>query len=136
MNAMLKNGKGLSPGQRAWLRFRKNRRGYVSLWIFGVLFVLCFFAEIIANDKPLIVKYEGNYYFPVVKVYPETTFGGDFQTEADYSENFIRNRLTQDGNWMIEPVIPYNYDTINFLSDLPNPAPPSSQPEPEAVAIP
>ncbi len=117
----------LSPGQRAWLRFRKNRRGYVSLWLFSILFVLCFFAEVLCNDKPLIVKYNGDYYFPVIQSYPETTFGGDFETEADYTDPFVRKQLTKNGNWMIEPLIPYSYNTINFNSDLPNPAPPSSQ---------
>jgi len=117
----------LSPGQRAWLRFKANRRGYVSLWIFGILFVLCFFAEILCSDKPLIVKYEGDYYFPVVQSYAETSFGGDFETEADYTDNFVREQLTRGDNWMIEPVIPYSYDTINFVSALPNPAPPSAQ---------
>lgn len=116
---------GLSPGQRAWLRFRSNRRGYISLWIFSVLFVLCFFAEVLSNDKPLIVNYEGEFYFPVVKIYPETTFGGDFETEADYTDSFVRNQLSRNGNWMIEPLNPYSYNTINFVSDLPNPAPPS-----------
>ena len=118
---------GLSPNQRAWLRFKANRRGHVSLWIFSILFVLCFFAEVLSNDKPLVVKYDGDYYFPVVKAYSETTFGGDFETEADYTDNFVRQQLTSDGNWMIEPIIPYSYDTINFVSDLPNPAPPSTQ---------
>ncbi|HHJ35920.1 MAG TPA: ABC transporter permease [Gammaproteobacteria bacterium] len=118
---------GLSPGGRAWLRFKSNRRGYISLWVFGILFVLCFFAEVLSNDKPLIVSYDGNYYFPVIEVYPETTFGGDFDTEADYTDNFVRGQLTRDGNWMIEPINPYSYNTINFISDLPNPAPPSEQ---------
>ncbi len=118
---------GLSPGQRAWLRFRSNRRGYISLWIFSILFVLCFFAEVLSNDKPLIVSYEGEYYFPVFKVYPEITFGGDFETEADYMDSFVRNQLSRNGNWMIEPLNPYSYNTINFVSDLPNPAPPSDQ---------
>lgn len=117
----------LSPGQRAWLRFRKNRRGYVSLWLFSILFVLCFFAELLCNDKPLLVKYNGDYFFPVVQTYPETIFGGDFETEADYTDPFVREQLTRNGNWMIEPPIPYSYNTINFNSDLPNPAPPSSQ---------
>jgi microcin C transport system permease protein len=117
----------LSPGQRAWIRFKNNRRGYVSLWIFSILFFFCFFAEVLSNDKPLIVKYENSYYFPVFNHYPETTFGGDFETEADYTDQFVRDRLTHDGNWMIEPPIPYSYNTINFFSDLPNPAPPSSQ---------
>ena len=118
---------GLSPGQRAWLRFKSNRRGYVSLWIFSILFFLCFFAEVLCNDKPLVVNYDGEYYFPVFNSYSETTFGGDFYTEADYTDSFVREQLTRNGNWMIEPLIPYSYNTINFISDLPNPAPPSSQ---------
>ena len=118
---------GLSPRKRAWLRFKSNRRGYISLWIFSILFVLCFFAEVLSNDKPLVVSYDEVFYFPVVKVYPETTFGGDFETEADYTDGFVRNQLTRNGNWMIEPVNPYSYNTINFVSDLPNPAPPSDQ---------
>ena len=118
---------GLSPGQRSWLRFKSNRRGYVSLWIFSILFILCFFAEVLSNDKPLIVSYEGEYYFPVLKAYPETMFGGDFETEADYTDDFVRRQLTSKGNWMLEPIIPYSYNTINFVSDLPNPAPPSNQ---------
>lgn len=122
-----KNIQSFSPGQRAWLRFKNNRRGYISLWIFSILFVLCFFAEVLSNDKPLIMKYEGDYYFPVVKSYSEITFGGDFQTEADYTDAFVRERLTSNGNWMIEPPNPYSYNTINFVSELPNPAPPSSQ---------
>ena len=122
-----KNIQSFSPGQRAWLRFKKNRRGYISLWIFSILFVLCFFAEVLSNDKPLVMKYEGDYYFPVVKSYSEITFGGDFETEADYTDGFVRERLTSNGNWMIEPPNPYSYNTINFVSDLPNPAPPSSQ---------
>lgn len=121
------NNQSLSPGQRAWLRFKGNRRGYVSLWIFSILFVLCFFAEVLSNDKPLVIKYEGDYYFPIVKSYSEITFGGDFETEADYTDAFVRNRLTSNGNWMVKPPNPYSYNTINFVSDLPNPAPPSSQ---------
>lgn len=119
--------KGLSPGKRAWLRFKANRRGYISLWIFSILFVLCFFAEVLCNDKPLIVNYEGDFYFPVFQVYSETTFGGDFETEADYTDKFVRQQLTENGNWMIEPIIPYSYNTINFVSELANPAAPSAQ---------
>jgi microcin C transport system permease protein len=127
MNVIKKKTTSLSPGQRAWKRFRSNRRGYISLWIFSILFFFSFFAEVLSNDKPLLVHYEGHYYFPVVKFYPETAFGGDFETEADYSDNFVRAQLSKDGNWLIEPPNPYSYNTINFNSDLPNPAPPSSQ---------
>ena len=119
--------KGLSPGRRAWLRFRSNRRGYVSLWIFGFLFILTIFAEVLSNDKPLIVNYEGELYFPVLIAYPETTFGGDFETEADYQDQYVRDILTSNGNWMFEPLNPYSYNTITYDSSLPNPAPPSSQ---------
>lgn len=117
----------LSPGQRSWRRFKNNRRGYVSLWLFGFLFLLTLFAEVLCNDKPLVVYYNDAYYFPVVKVYPETTFGGDFETEADYSDSFVRNRITSGNNWALDPVVPYSYNTINFASDHPNPAPPSAQ---------
>ncbi len=116
----------LSPSQRSWLRFKANRRGYISLWIFSILFVLCFFAEFLSNDKPLVVSFNDELYFPVFNVYPETTFGGDFETEADYSDAYVREILTSGDNWMIEPPIPYSYNTINFTSELPNPAPPSS----------
>ena len=116
---------GLSPGQRAWLRFKSNRRGYISLWIFSILFVLCFFAEVLSNDKPLIVSFDGELYFPVVIDYPETTFGGDFETATDYTDSFVRQQLTRGDNWMLKPLNPYNHNTINFDSDSPNPAAPS-----------
>ncbi len=115
----------LSPNQRAWLRFKSNRRGYVSLWVFGILFGVSLFAEVICNDKPLVVYYNGEFYFPIVQAYPETTFGGDFETEADYSDPYVKQLITRGDNWVIEPLIPYSYNTINFNSDLPNPAPPS-----------
>jgi len=117
----------LSPYQRAWLRFKANRRGYISLWIFGILFFLCSFAAFISNDKPLLVYYNHDYYFPIFKAYPETTFGGDFKTEADYSDRYVHHLLTSGSNWIIEPLNPYSYNTINFYSNQPDPAPPSSQ---------
>jgi len=115
-----------SPAQRAWRRFKSNKRGYYSLWIFGVLFILSLFAEVLSNDKPILVHYNGEYYFPILKSYPETAFGGDFDTEADYHDEYVRNILTANGNWMLEPVNPYSYDTINFDSAAPNPAPPGN----------
>lgn len=116
----------LSPNQRAWMRFKASRRGYVSLWLFGILFVISLFAEVICNDKPLVVHYNGDWYFPIVQSYPETAFGGDFETEADYSDPYVRELITRGDNWVLDPLIPYSYNTINFNSDLPNPAPPSS----------
>jgi microcin C transport system permease protein len=118
-----------TPGYaaRAWLRFKANRRGYWSLRIFLVLFGLSLFAGVLSNDKPLVVNYEGSLYFPIVKEYPETTFGGDFDTEADYLDPYIRTRLTAGDNWAVYPPNPYRFDTITYFSEAPNPAPPSAE---------
>jgi len=126
----MSNGNGfinLSPGQRAWMRFKANRRGYVSLWLFSIIFITSLFAEVICNDKPLVISFQGDLYFPSFVMYPETTFGGDFETEADYSDEYVRELISSGDNWFIDPFIPYSYNTINFVSALPNPAPPSDQ---------
>lgn len=115
-----------SSGRRAWYRFKANRRGYYSLWLFGILFVLSLGAELLSNDKPIVVYYEGGYYFPLFVTYPETTFGGDFVTETDYLDPFIREQLSAGGNWALYPLNPYRYDTINYFAQAPNPAPPSA----------
>ncbi len=101
--------------------FKANKRAYVSLVIFAVLFVLTLFAEFISNDKPLLVTYEGEYYVPIFKMYPETTFGGDFETETSYRDPFLKELIAKKGGRMIWPLIPYSYNTINY--DLPSPAP-------------
>jgi microcin C transport system permease protein len=112
----------LSPlNRRRWRNFRANKRGYYSLWIFLFLFFVTLFAEFIANDKPFLVKYQGEYYSPIFQFYPETTFGGDFQTEANYRDPYIQNIIRESGGWMVWPLIPYSYNTINL--DLPSPAP-------------
>ncbi|MEY4215406.1 MAG: hypothetical protein RL458_3632 [Pseudomonadota bacterium] len=116
----------MSPGRRAWLRFRANRRGYVSLWIFSVAFILCLGAEFLSNDAPILVRYEGQWYVPQFKVYPETTFGGDFRTETDYLDPFIQARLSAGANWAWWPLNPYSFDTLNYFAPSPNPAPPSA----------
>ncbi len=113
------------PYARAWRRFRSNRRGYYSLWIFALIFGLSLFAEFLSNDKPLVVQYEGEYYFPIVVTYPETLFGGDFDSEADYLDPYVRERITVGDNWAIYPLNPYSYNTINYWAEKPNPAPPS-----------
>jgi len=110
--------------RRQWDTFRANRRGYWSLWLFSVLFVLCLGAELIANDKPLVLSYQSELYFPVFKVYPETTFGGLFETEANYRDPFVKELIEEDG-WIVWPVIPFSYDTINYDLTVPSPAPPS-----------
>lgn len=119
--------KAISPTGRAWQRFRSNRRGYVSLWIFLILFVLSLVAEVLSNDKPLLVAYQGEYYFPIVKSYPETVFGGDFASETDYNDPFIVERITSEGNWAWFPLNRYSFNSINYFAESPNPAAPSRQ---------
>jgi len=115
----------LSPiNRRRWHNFKANRRGYISLWIFLTLFVLTLFAEFIANDKPLLVKFDGEYYVPVLSSYAETEFGGEFETEADYRDEFVQDLINEKG-WMVWPLIPYSYRTINYNLPVPAPSPPS-----------
>ncbi len=115
-----------SPAARAWRRFRRNRLGFTSLVIFATLVILSLFAEVIANDKPLVVSYNGTLHFPMVKTYPETAFGGDFPTEADYLDPYMRKRLSEQGNWALYTLIPYGASTMAYHSPLPFPSPPSS----------
>lgn len=122
----MSSGFHLTPGQRAWLRFKSNRRGYVSLWLFSILFSLSLISEVLFNDKPLLINYQDSYYIPFVMSYPETTFGGDFETEADYADEFVRENITKDTNWVIDAPVRFSYNTINFLSEAANPAAPSS----------
>ncbi len=100
--------------------FKANRRGYWSLWIFIAVFFVTLFAEFLANDKPLLVRYDGGFYAPVFVAYPETVFGGDFETEAEYSDPEVQELIEEKG-WILWPPIPYSFDTIVF--DLPGPAP-------------
>ena len=117
----------LSPARRAWLRFKRHRLGYWSLMAFAVLVALSLLAELLSNDKPLILRYEGAYYFPIFKSYPETVFGGDFHTETDYLDPYIRQQFEKPGNWAIYPPNPYGEQTINYFSDAPAPAAPSRE---------
>lgn len=117
----------LSPvNQRRWKAFRKHKRGYVSLWIFLTLLVVSLFAEIIANDKPLLIQFDGQYYMPILTPYPETFFGGDFATEANYRDPYVQDLIEEKG-WMIWPVVRFSYDTIHHESGLPAPSPPSDE---------
>ena len=112
----------LSPlNRRRWLSFKANRRGYWAFWLFLVLFVISLFAEFIANDKPLYVSYDGKSYFPVLVTYPETAFGGEFETAADYRDPYLQKLIAEKGGYMLWPPIRYSYNTHNL--DLPTPAP-------------
>ncbi|MEM7258187.1 MAG: ABC transporter permease [Pseudomonadota bacterium] len=105
---------------------KRNRRGYWSLWIFSILFILSLFVELIANDKPLLVRYDGGTYFPIVKVYPETAFGGEFEAEADYTDPYIQDLINEQGS-MIWPLIRFSHDTIDFEVEGSPPTPPSAR---------
>ena len=112
--------------RRRLYNFRANRRGFWSLWIFLALFAVTLPAEFIANDKPLLVRYDGAYFFPIIEPYPETTFGGDLPTETDYRDPFVKE-LIEDKGWMVWPPIRYSYATINYDLPVPAPAPPTTE---------
>jgi microcin C transport system permease protein len=105
-------------------RFKSNKRAYYSLIIFLFISLLSLGAEFISNDKPILVKYDGSYHFPLIKRYPETFFGGDFETEADYTDPYVKELINKKG-FMIMPPLPYRYDSINYLLPSPPPTPPS-----------
>ena len=135
--------------QNWFIKFKKNKRGYYSFILFAAIFTITFFAEIIANDKPIMVRFQGHYYFPIVSAIPETKFGGVFETEADYRDIAVQKMILQDaadvaredrlpvnqskqnqlrqGNFIIWPLLRFSYDTINY--NLQSPAP--SKPTPE-----
>ena len=114
----------LTPLTRRRLhRFRANRRGWWSLWIFVILFITTLLAEVIANDKPFLVYFKGEVYFPIVKAYPETTFGGDFLTEADYRNPYLSELIERDG-WTVWPIVRYHHRTVAWDLPVPAPAPP------------
>ncbi|GAB5470122.1 MAG: ABC transporter permease [Rhodospirillales bacterium] len=112
--------------QRRLENFRANRRGYWSLWIFAFLFVFTLGAEFVANDKPLLIYYDGGLYFPIFQTYPETTFGGSFQTAADYTDPAVRKLIDAKG-FMLQPLIPYGFNTVAWNSSEPAPAAPSAE---------
>jgi microcin C transport system permease protein len=111
--------------QRRWQNFKANRRGYWSFWIFSVLFFVSLFANVIANDRPLMIKYDGRLYWPILFSYAETTFGGDFETAADYRDPYIQKQIADKGGTIIWPPIRYSYSTINRDSPTPAPSPPT-----------
>lgn len=112
--------------QRRWQSFKRNRRGYWSLWIFSILFALSLIAELIANDQPILVQHQQQYYWPVLAEYTEADFGGEFELPADYRDPYLQELITDDGGWMVWPLIRFSYDTINYELDQPAPSPPTS----------
>jgi len=125
VSGLTKPALSVSPTRRAWLRFRRNRLGFVSLVIFCALVFLSLAAELVSNDRPLLVVYQGHAYWPIARDYPETTFGGDFATPTDYLDPFIRQKLSEPGNWAIFAPNRYGAKTLNYFAKSPNPAPPT-----------
>jgi microcin C transport system permease protein len=111
--------------RRRLANFRSNRRGFWSLWLFLAIFVVSLFAECIANDRPILIHYDGGWYMPIFKTYAETTFGGEFPTEADYRDPTVAGLIHEKG-WIIWPLIPFGARTINYDLPVPAPAPPSA----------
>jgi microcin C transport system permease protein len=111
----------MSPlNQRRWSNFKENRRAKYSLLFFGLLFFLSLFAELLANDKPILIYFNGTVYWPIVSKYSEKQFGGEFETEAEYRDEFVRELIERKGK-IYWPFIKYSFDTINY--ELPSAAP-------------
>jgi len=91
--------------------FKANRRARISLWLFGILFIISLFAELVANDKPIVMQYDGQWYVPLLVDYPETEFGGFLPTRADYLDPFIQQQISDHG-WALWPIIPFSYQTL------------------------
>ncbi len=124
MLTSLKRIKNNPLNQRRWLKFKANKRGYWSLWIFGCLFFVSLFAEFIANDKPVLVSYRGDWYLPVFVDYQETIFGADLEIWTDYKDPYISEKINKAG-WMIWPLIRFSYDSVNYELREPAPSKPS-----------
>ncbi|WP_370681940.1 ABC transporter permease [Comamonas sp. GB3 AK4-5] len=117
---------GRSPAARAWARFRRNRLGFGSLVLLVVLVAFSLCAELVSNDRPLVARYDGQTYWPLWNDYPETQFGGDFDTPADYLDPFVQAQLSKPGNWAVFPPNRYGAQTLNYFAQTPNPAAPSA----------
>jgi microcin C transport system permease protein len=123
----MRSSLSLSPNQRAWVRFKRNRLGFVSLFVFGVMLAVSTVAELVSNDRPLIAHYNGQTYFPLFHNQPESVFGGDFQTPTEWADPLIRAQFAKPGNWAVFTINHYDADALNYFSKLPDPAPPSNE---------
>ena len=117
----------LSPVSRRRLqRFRRNRRGWVSLWLFALLLLVSLGAELVANDKPLLLSYQGQLYYPAFKRYSEQQFGGQLPFQPDYRSQYVRQLIEGQGGWMLFAPVPFSADTPNYDLLVPAPSPPSA----------
>ncbi len=117
----------LSPNQRAWARFKRNRLGYVSLWIFSVLLLLCTLAEVVSNDRPIAARIDGKWYAPMFHNPPETALGGDFETGTDWKDPFITELLAKPGNLALFTLNPHSADSLDYFDPTLPPAAPSGR---------
>jgi microcin C transport system permease protein len=117
----------LSPNQRAWRRFRRNRLGFVSLIIFAVMLVVATLAELVSNDRPLLARYNGEWFMPVFSNPPETRFGGDFKSPTDWHDPFIQQQFAKPGNFALFTINDYAGNTVNYFDKVPAPAPPNRE---------
>ena len=116
----------ISPSRRAWLRFKQHRLGYASLILFVAMVLISLGAELVSNDRPLLARYNGQWYVPIVQNVPETTFGGDFETATDYLDPFIQAQFAKPGNFALYPINRSHHRTINYFAKEPNPSAPSA----------
>jgi microcin C transport system permease protein len=117
----------LSPNQRAWARFRRNKLGFVSLILFAVLLFVSLFAEVFSNDRPLVARYDGTWYFPIVSNPPESTFGGDFATATEWSDPLIEAQFSKPGNFMLPTINKWGVNTLDYYARAADPAKPSAR---------
>jgi len=126
MTAAVEVAQALSPNQRAWARFKRNRLGHASFWILIGLLVLCGVAELLSNDRPLIAVYQGEWTFPALNNLPERRYGGDFETPTDWKDPFIAEQFKKPGNWRLQTFNPHSAASTDSFNKAPNPAPPSA----------
>ncbi len=112
--------------KRRWSNFKANRRGFISFWLFLIIFIVSMAANFVANDKPLVMRYQDQFYWPMLRDYPETVFGGDFGTNTDYRDPYMAGLINKQG-WMVWAPLHYSFDTINYNLPVPAPAPPSRE---------
>jgi len=122
--APLPRARSASPNQRAWARFRRNRVGYASLWLFGVLLLFATFAELVSNDRPLVARYDGQWFAPMFHNPPETRFGGDFGTPTDWKDPFITAQFARPGNFALVTLNPHSATSVDYFAKEVAPSPP------------
>jgi len=117
----------LSPNQRAWARFKRNKLGYVSLFIFAALLFVSLFAEMFSNDRPFVARYDGSWYFPIISNPPETTFGGDFATNTEWGDPLIQQQFEKPGNFALHTINKFGVNSLDYFARAADPAAPDGR---------